>query len=53
MHMDFVYATDEVHALKQAFSKATGTDYDESFDSDIKQAAFDCDSMIGTIQIDT
>ncbi len=50
LKMDFRYATSEDHALRQAFKELTGVEHDSDFDLDIKNAAFDCDGMIGAVQ---
>jgi hypothetical protein len=50
LHIEFVLASSELEAGKLAYKKVTGIDYegeDSSTLEDVKQAAFDCDAMIG------
>ena len=50
--MDVIGAISGQEALEVAYLKLTGTEYVlEEDDEDIKQAAFNCDGMIGAILI--
>jgi hypothetical protein len=51
LHMKEVYATDEDHALRLAYLELTDEGYESEWNVNIKQAAFDCDGMVGALEV--
>lgn len=53
LHLEQIVCLSEQDALQEAYLRLVGTWYLPEIDgaTDIKQAAFDCDGMIGALEI--
>ena len=51
LHMEEFLTTSIENALKEAYRRLTGTEFDSLINDDIMYAAFNCDGMIGALEI--